>query len=264
MQRALSAGSPASTRAPERARDRAHRDELVRRRVEHLAAAVRDAAASGRLDGPEADSCARDLAVAAEGPSPDTARHLERLGLYVALLARAAGWPDDRCGLLRRASQLHDIGKVGIPDELRSNDGVFTREDRQIMERHVVIGHELLTGCSSPLLDLAASIALSHHERYDGGGYPNGLRGAAIPVEARIVAIADVFDALTTERRYKRAMSLNQARVLMLANRGTHFDAHLLDAFLDQMEGLERILREWSEPSSRTSRSSARTGGARR
>lgn len=253
MQRAMSAGPPGSTRAPERARDRARRDELVRLRVERVAREVQAAAAGGRLDGPDSSSCVRDLACAAEGSSVATVRHLERLSHYVALLARATGWPDVRCDLLRRASQLHDIGKVGIPDEVLSNDGVFTREDRTVMERHVVVGHELLAGRGSPLLDLGAVIALSHHERYDGGGYPNGLRGAAIPVEGRIAAIADVFDALTTVRRYKRAMSFNQARVLMLANRGTHFDAHLLDAFLDQQDAVEHIRREWADPMSRRS-----------
>ncbi len=261
MRRGLPLGSPVSMRIPERSRDRAHRDEQVRRRVELLAEAVRDTAISGRLAGPDADSCVQELACSAEGCSAGTIRHLERLGLYVELLARAMGWPDDRCDQLKRASRLHDIGKVGIPDELLASEGVFTRDDRHLMERHVVIGHDLLARCDVPLLDLAAMVALSHHERYDGGGYPNGLRGTVIPIENRMVAIADVFDALTTERRYQRAMSFNQARVLMLANRGTHFDAHLLDAFLDQQEALDHIRRTWSDP---TPHSSARFGSARR
>jgi len=247
MQRGLPVGAPVATRARERSPG-AHRDEPIRRRVELLAEAVRAADASGRLDGPEAGSCLRELACAAEGPSAFTVRHLERLGRYVEVLARSLGWPDERCEALRLASELHDIGKVGVPDEVLRSEGVFTRDDRQMMERHVLIGHDLLAGCEAPLLDLAATIALNHHERYDGTGYPNGLRGTAIPIEARIVAIADVFDALTTERRYKRAMNLNQARVLMLANRGTHFDAHLLDAFLDQAPVLEDVRRAWSDP----------------
>lgn len=248
MHRAMSAGPPAPRRTPDRARDRAQRDELVVRRVERVAEEVHAALASGRLAGPDVDACVRELACVAEGGASTTVRHLERLGRYVELLARSIGWPDDRCDLVRRASQLHDIGKAGIPDEVRFNDGIFTREDRTAMERHVLIGHDLLQGRGSPLLDLAAVVALSHHERYDGGGYPNGLRGTAIPLEGRIVAIADVFDALTTGRKYKRAMNFNQARVLMLTNRGTHFDAHLLDAFLDQQDAVERVRREWAEP----------------
>lgn len=251
MQRELPLGSPAPVDAPELVQDRAAREEQVRQRVERFGKVVREAAVSGRLLGPGVDAWIRGLASEAEGGAAATVRHLERLGRYVEVLARAMGWPDDRCTLLRRASRLHDIGKVGIPREVLANEGVFTSEERQAMERHVVIGRDLLAGCGSPLLDLAATIALSHHERHDGGGYPHGLKGAAIPIEGRIVAIADVFDALTTERRYKRAMSFNQARVLMLANRGSHFDAQLLDLFLEHQDELLRIRRAWPDPMAR-------------
>ena len=191
----------------------------------------------------------RRLACAAEFRDPETAHHLERMSRYSAVLARAAGLSEAECELLRLASPMHDVGKIGIPDEILLKEGVFTPEDRRIMADHPRIGYELLTGSGSPLLDLAATVALTHHERVDGSGYPNGLRGDDIPVAGRIVAITDVFDALTSKRRYKRAMSLVEARELMLSERGAHFDADLLDLFFDHVDEIMQIKAAWAESS---------------
>lgn len=189
----------------------------------------------------------RRLALAAELRDPETAQHLERMSRYSEVLARAAGLPADRCELIRLASPMHDVGKIGIPDDILLKEGIFTPEDRRIMERHARIGHDLLSGSGTPLLDLAASIALHHHEKVDGTGYPRGLRGDDIPVEGRIVAIADVFDALTSQRRYKAAMSFDEARQVMLDGSGTHFDADLLELFFGCADEIARIGLEWSE-----------------
>ena len=119
-------------------------------------------------------------------------------------IARRLGLDEERCRLLRDASPLHDIGKIAIPDEILLKRGAFTDQERRTMQRHAEIGHRLLSGSASEVLDLAATIALVHHERWDGNGYPYGLAGEAIPLEGRIASVADVFDALTTERVYRR------------------------------------------------------------
>jgi putative two-component system response regulator len=208
-------------------------------------AALRDATSA--LDRTHEDTIRR-LACAAEFRDPETAHHLERMSRYSALLARAAGWSADQCELLRLASPMHDVGKIGIPDEVLMKPGIFTPEDRQVMERHPEIGYRLLSGSGSALLELAAIVALHHHERIDGSGYPHRLRGEEISVAGRIVAIADVFDALTSERRYKAAMSVEDARDLMVASRGTHFDEGLLDLFVAELDEVDRIRHLWAEP----------------
>lgn len=172
------------------------------------------------------------LSLAAERRDPETANHLERMSTYSAILARRAGLGPDRVEQIRLASPMHDIGKIGIPDEVLTHRGRFSRKEREIMNRHTTIGWEILQGSESPLLETAAVIARSHHEWWDGTGYPSGLAGADIPIEGRIVAIADVFDALSSERRYKPAFAIERALQEMLAERGTHFDPKLLDLFV--------------------------------
>ena len=134
---------------------------------------------------------------------------------------------------MRFASPLHDAGKVGVPDGILLKPGRLTPEERAIMETHAQRGYELLRGSASPILELAATIAWTHHERFDGSGYPRGISGEDIPVEGRIVAIADVFDALTSDRVYRPAFPLQEVLAMMAADRGTHFDPRLLDIFFD-------------------------------
>jgi len=179
------------------------------------------------------------LAVAAEHRDLETSAHLERMSAYAAILARRAGLDRDACEDIRVASPMHDIGKLGIPDEVLLHDGPFSPEQRAVMCTHTLLGHRILAGSESPLLQLGATIALSHHEWWDGTGYPHGLAGDRIPLAGRIVALADVFDALASPRRYKRAFSVDETVAQVRAERGTHFDPDLVDVFLD---GLDELL----------------------
>jgi HD-GYP domain-containing protein (c-di-GMP phosphodiesterase class II) len=175
----------------------------------------------------------RRLSMAVEFRDEDTGAHIERIGRFSKLLAVQAGRAEEFCERLSHAAPLHDVGKVAIPDAILLKPASLTAEERAIVQTHAEEGHRLLRGSSSRILDLAASIALSHHEKWDGSGYPRGLAGEAIPVEGRIVAIADVFDALTSDRVYRRAFSVERAVEMMLEQRGLHFDPVLLDAFME-------------------------------
>lgn len=175
------------------------------------------------------------LSMAVERRDQETGDHIERMGRYCALLAHKIGWDEQRCELLRIAAPLHDVGKIAIPDSILLKPGALTPEERVEIERHAEIGHEILAGSDSPLLDLAARIALSHHEHWDGNGYPNGLVGEEIPTEGRMAAIADVFDALTSDRVYRPAMTVERALAIMSEGRGGHFDPTLLDTFFDSI-----------------------------
>jgi HD-GYP domain-containing protein (c-di-GMP phosphodiesterase class II) len=174
----------------------------------------------------------RRLSLAVEFRDEDTGAHTLRIGDYSARLARALGMPADDVTAIGDAAPLHDVGKVAVPDSVLLKAGPLTDSERAIMQTHARKGHGLLRGSSSPLLELAASIALTHHERWDGSGYPQGLAGEDIPLEGRIVAIADVFDAMTHDRVYRAALPLEEAVQLMRDGRGTHFDPTLLDVFL--------------------------------
>ncbi len=180
----------------------------------------------------------RRLSMAAELRDDDTGRHIMRMGRYAGLLGHAAGLDPERATEIELATQMHDVGKIGIPDSVLLKPGMLTSEERAIMERHPVIGYEVLTGSSSELLELAATIALSHHERVDGAGYPRGSMGDEIPFEARIAAIADVFDALMSDRVYRPALSLDETLETMHKGRGSQFDAQLLDVFMSRIPEL--------------------------
>jgi methanogenic corrinoid protein MtbC1 len=175
----------------------------------------------------------RRLSMAVEFRDEDTGAHIERIGRFSTLLAEQAGMERDFCELLSHAAPLHDVGKVAIPDAILLKPGPLTPEERAIVETHAEEGYRLLRGSSSSILDLAATVALSHHEKWEGSGYPRGLADESIPIEGRIVAIADVFDALTSDRIYRKAFSVEEAVAMMLEQRGRHFDPILLDAFME-------------------------------
>jgi methanogenic corrinoid protein MtbC1 len=175
----------------------------------------------------------RRLSMAVEFRDEDTGAHIERIGRFSTLLAEQVGIETDRCELLGYAAPLHDVGKVAIPDAILLKPGPLTREERAIVETHTEEGYRLLHGSSSSILDMAATIALSHHEKWDGNGYPRGLAGEEIPIEGRIVAIADVFDALTSDRVYRPAFPIERAIEMMREQRAQHFDPVLLDAFME-------------------------------
>lgn len=184
------------------------------------------------LQSTAAEAMAR-LARAVEYRDTETGAHVERMSQGCRLLAERLGLPPERCAMIETASRLHDIGKVGVPDAVLLKRGKLDAEEWALMEKHTVTGHELLAGSGNDVLDLAAVIALSHHERVDGTGYPHGLRGAAIPIEGRIAAIADAFDALTSDRPYRAAFAPLDALEMMARERDTHFDADLLDLFVE-------------------------------
>lgn len=187
------------------------------------------------------------LARAAEFRDPETGAHILRMAHFSALIAREMGLPPELQESLLIAAPMHDVGKLGTPDHILLKPGRLTEEEFEIMKRHATIGHEILKDSASPYMQLAATIALTHHEKYDGSGYPAGLAGDAIPLVGRIVAVADVFDALTSERPYKRAWDLDRARTFLIEGRGSHFDPQCVDAMLacwDEVLGIRRRFRD--------------------
>ncbi len=172
------------------------------------------------------------LARAAEHRDDDTGQHTQRVGLTCYLLAQTLGLEEGDVALIRRASPLHDVGKIGVPDSILLKPGRLSENERSAMQRHCEIGGDLLSGGHSDLVQTAELIARSHHEKWDGTGYPRGLRGEDINIEGRILAVADVFDALTHPRPYKEAWPLQDAIQEIRTQRGRHFDPDVVDAFM--------------------------------
>lgn len=181
------------------------------------------------------------LSRAAEFRDNETAQHNTRIGLYCELLAQHTGLASKHCKLIRQASPLHDVGKIGIPDKVLLKPGRLSEVEFSIIKTHCEIGCRILAETKSEVFQLGKIIAASHHEKYDGSGYPSGLTGQSIPLEGRITAICDVFDALTSKRIYKEAMTTEKALTVMLEKRGRHFDPQLLDIFLDNIEAILAI-----------------------
>ena len=171
----------------------------------------------------------------------ETSEHVERVSRSCGLIARQLGWSVTDCGTLRVASAMHDIGKVGVPDAVLRKPGKLTTRERASIERHAEIGHEILGGSGDAVLELAATIALSHHERIDGTGYPKGLSGDDIPLVGRITAVADVFDALTHDRVYRSAETAEAALEIMGAGDGTQFDSSILAAFRAVLPEVQQV-----------------------
>lgn len=169
----------------------------------------------------------RRLSQVGEYRDNETATHVIRMSHTARLLALAAGVPPPRAELLLQAAPLHDIGKIGIPDRILLKPGPLDPDEWEIMKSHTVIGAEIIGHHEAPLLRMARTVALSHHEKWDGTGYPCGLAGEAIPLEGRLVALADVYDALVAERPYKQAWSPDEAYAWIAAQAGSHFDPHL-------------------------------------
>jgi putative two-component system response regulator len=187
------------------------------------------------------------LAVAAEFRDDETAQHIQRMSRYCGLLARRAGEDDERSELIRIASLMHDVGKLGTPDSILLKPSPLTPDERTVMQQHSEMGYRILAGSQSELMRVAAEIAWTHHERIDGTGYPLGLKGEDIPLEGRIAAIADVFDALTSDRVYKKAMPLGKALDTMKEGRGSHFDPELMDHFLDVLDEVLVIKDQYAD-----------------
>jgi putative two-component system response regulator len=230
-------------------------EEAVRRRTEDLA-----------LSRMELVQC---LARAAEFRDDVTGNHVVRVGKFVRIIARELGFSEAHAELLDQAAQLHDVGKIAIPDSILKKPGPLEPDQFELMRKHTAygkqvlcpfsayeqeqikshtrLGNQMLTVRSSPLMMLAARIAQTHHERWDGTGYPLGLAGEDIPLEGRMTAVADVYDALSTERPYKQAMPRQRCFEIMEQGRGTHFDPRVLDAFFRRSEDITRIQMQYMD-----------------
>ena len=187
------------------------------------------------------------LSRAAEFRDPETGAHIQRMAHYSHLIARQLKLGPKVEKLILEAAPMHDVGKIGIPDYILLKPGKLTHEEFELMKGHARLGYELLKDSASEVLQAGAEIAFSHHEKFDGSGYPQGLKGEAIPLLGRIVAVADVFDALTSERPYKRAWSLDDARRFLEEGRGAHFDATCVDALLSAWDEVYDIQQRFQD-----------------
>ena len=196
------------------------------------------------------------LAKAAEFRDSETGSHVIRVGKYAAVIAQQLGFERDYCEQIELAAQLHDVGKIGIPDSILLNPGRLSREEFEVMKEHCQLGYkimeplahaesaklrrnvrgQIMTGIDTPLLGLAANIALTHHEKWDGTGYPSGLKNEEIPIEGRITCVADVYDALCSERPYKPKFPREKCLEIMLSERGSRFDPQVLDVFFERLD----------------------------
>ena len=184
------------------------------------------------------------LVAATEYKDEDTADHIVRISRYCTLIAKKLGLPEDMVELIQYASPMHDIGKIGIPDHILLKPDRLTPEEFEIVKTHTTIGASILAGAKAEVLKLSHEIALAHHERYDGKGYPAGLAGENIPISGRIVAIADTFDALTSTRPYKSPYPFEIAVEIITSGSGGHFDPAVVDAFVGNIEGIRHIREE--------------------
>lgn len=209
--------------------------------LSHLRGALRDL--DSALQEARRDTLLR-LALAADCRLPGMGQHLRRVGRMTELVASRLDIEAPRAEALGAASTLHDVGQIGVPDRVLLKPGRLTREERDLMRQHTVIGHDLLAGSGDPLLDMAATIAHTHHERVDGNGYPDGLVGDAIPLEGRIVSVADAFDALLSDRPHRPPMPVERALAVLSAGRENRFDPQVLDVFVANMSDIESIRAE--------------------
>lgn len=181
------------------------------------------------------------LALAADFRDDDTGVHMVRIGYLAEALALALGQPPAFARMLRRAAPMHDVGKIGIPDAILKKPGAYTPEERAQMNQHAQMGADILGRSRVPLFQLAAEVALTHHERWDGSGYPRGLVGEAIPISGRIVAVVDFFDALTMDRCYRKAFSDEVALGMLVQQRGVAFDPRIVDAFASHVDDMTAL-----------------------
>ncbi|MET0290483.1 MAG: HD domain-containing phosphohydrolase [Pseudoxanthomonas sp.] len=187
------------------------------------------------------------LSIAGHYNDSDTGTHVWRMAAYARALAEAVGWDEERAALLEQAAPLHDTGKIGIPDAVLKKPGPLTPDEWEIMRRHPAIGHQILSQSTAPLFQLAAEISLNHHERWDGSGYPHGLSGEQIPESARLIAVVDVFDALSVRRPYKEPWPLEQVLDTIDKASGSHLDARMVSAFRDILPRILELKAYWDE-----------------
>lgn len=218
---------------------------LLSDRAAHLAYEVQ--AATREIRARELELLMR-LCRASEFRDPETGAHIERMARYAQLIAETLGLGAERAEEIYRAAPMHDVGKLGVPDAILLKPGRLQAEETVVMRQHTLIGYDILKDSSSPLIQLGAEIALSHHERWDGGGYPHGLKGEEIPLSGRIVAVADVFDALTSARCYKTPWTLEAARAYLENAKDSHFDPRCVDALLSRWDEVMEVHRISPDP----------------
>jgi putative two-component system response regulator len=221
-------------------------EDLVRSLASQAAVAVNNARLTAELKKVHLDTIYR-LSVAAEYKDKDTAAHIRRMSHYSAALARQMGWEEALVERLLYAAPMHDVGKIGIPDAILLKPGKLTPEEFKVMEEHTEIGSRILSGSESEVLQMSELVALTHHEKWSGKGYPRGLKEQDIPQVGRIVAVADVFDALSSKRVYKGAMSLEEAFGIIKGDSGTHFDPECVEAFGDILDETREIYERYRE-----------------
>ncbi len=195
----------------------------------------------------------RCLGRAAEYRDNETGLHIIRMSKVAVVLGKAAGMDEEQCDLLLNAAPMHDIGKIGIPDRILLKPGKLDAEEWECMKTHTQIGADILSNDDSELMQMAHAIALTHHEKWNGKGYPAGLAGADIPLVGRVTALADVFDALISERPYKKPWSLEKAMNLIQSESGQHFDPALVEIFMDHIPAILEINKKYAEPEMETS-----------
>lgn len=229
-------------------RHQAELEATVKKRTRALRQALEEAAEARRRELRAHLGTIRRLAVAAEYKDEDTAAHIDRMSRYSELLGRALNLPPGEVETLLHASPMHDVGKIGTPDSILLKPGKLDKQEWEIMRQHTTIGARILSKSESRVLQAGEIIALSHHEKWDGSGYPNGLSGEAIPLFGRICTVADVFDALTTRRPYKQAFPNERAYEILREGAESHFDPQVTDAFFANLKEVTAIQRQYSEP----------------
>ena len=214
------------------------RTKELRQALEEVTRAQREIQA-GHLD------TIRRLTLAAEYKDHDTAGHIERIGRYSQVMGSAMHLSPGTIDLLLHATPMHDVGKLGIPDSILLKPGPLDEEERQIMNTHTTIGGQILAGSTSPVIQMGERVALTHHEKWDGSGYPQGLAGEDIPIEARICTVVDFFDALTMDRPYRKAVANEEVIEMIVADSGVAFDPAVVDVFLKVREDIVSIQSEY-------------------
>ncbi len=230
-------------------RHKATLEETVQKRTASLQKALDELnQAQAQIFGAYLDTLHR-LSIASEFKDEGTAEHIRRMSNYCAIIALHLGLPPREVELIHNASPMHDVGKIGIPDAIILKPDRLNADEWDTMQQHSIIGARILSGSSSELLQVGELIAMSHHEKWDGTGYPQGLAGKDIPLYGRICAVADVFDALTSRRPYKEAFSNEKAFTIMAESRGTHFDPEILDVFFKLKKEIIEIQKKYIEES---------------
>ncbi len=215
-----------------------HQNEILEQKVQKRTRAIHDT----RLQ------VVRHLGRAVEYRDNETGLHIVRMSKVAVVIGKAAGMDDKQCDLLLNAAPMHDIGKIGIPDEILLKKGKLEAEEWAVMQTHAQIGADILSGDGSDLMTMAYDIALTHHEKWNGRGYPHGLAGENIPLVGRVTALADVFDALTSLRPYKKAWSVEQAVAFIKEKSGQYFDPNLVELFLQNLPEIVAIKEKYAEP----------------